>query len=236
MRRHAFVTKFPRADKGEAGHACKKHTEVLRPLPTGNIIPTGRKIRTCNPSTRLETLPPNHFPRQQSNPQHSTKRNASSQVQNPLRALRVTPNTTRRKQRLRRKRRNNTKQPAPERRQAGPRTTHRSREDLRRPAVQDGVEHALEEVLHHVEADVGGLGVDGGEDEDAHRHERGGDAHRQLAPEHGHAVHHAAEDDGYNAGGVDGEVVFVRRLDGEAELAVLGGEDGGEVGAWCDVS
>lgn len=190
----------------------------------------------CKPNTRLETLPPNHLPRQQSDTQHSTQRDATSQIQDPLRALRVTPNTTRRKQRLRRKRRDNTKEPAPERSQTGTRTTHRSGEDLGRPAVQHGVEHALEEVLHHVEADVGGLGVDGGEDEYAHRHERGGDAHRQLAPEHGDAVHHAAEDDGDNAGSVDGEVVFVRRFDGEAELAVFGGEDGGEVGACCYVS
>lgn len=45
-------------------------------------------------------------------------------------------------------------------------------------------------LFHHVEADVGGLRVDGGKDEDGDGHEGGGDEHGHLPAEDGHSVHH----------------------------------------------
>lgn len=65
-----------------------------------------------------------------------------------------------------RQRGDDAKQPTKEGGQTTSRTSDWCREHFRCPAVQDGVEHALEEVFHDVETDVGGLVVDGAEDED----------------------------------------------------------------------
>ena len=90
---------------------------------------------------------------------------ASRQIQDP-----VSPRV--RRQHVRREDgRHDTEETAPEAGQSGCRTADRRREDLRGPPVQYRVEHALEEVLHHIEADVRRFRVDGREEEERCRHE-----------------------------------------------------------------
>jgi hypothetical protein len=63
-----------------------------------------------------------------------------------------------------------TKQPAPETRYSACSPADGSREGFGRPALEDGVEHGLEEVFHGIEADVGGVGVDGCVEEEGNCH------------------------------------------------------------------
>lgn len=123
------------------------------------------------------------------------------------------------------------KQPPPEARNATRRPAHRRREGLGRPAVQDGVEHGLEEVFEREEAFVIRGGVDGGEEEDGGAHEAGGEAHGPLAAEGGDAVHEGAEEDAEDAGRVGVDVCSVGVGETNLGCAVLQGQDTGEIEA-----
>jgi len=82
---------------------------------------------------------------------------------------------------LRNKRTDNAKQPPPETRHATRGTTHGRRKGLARPAVQHRVEHALAEVFHGAETDVGCGTVYGAEDKDRNAHKGGGENHGEFA-------------------------------------------------------
>jgi hypothetical protein len=84
-------------------------------------------------------------------------------------------------------------------------------------------------LLHHVETNVGRLGVDRREDEDAHSHQRRSDQHGQLAAEDGYSIHHRAKNDGDNTRRVDGQVVTIGCSDRQPEFTVLRGEDRGKI-------
>lgn len=107
---------------------------------------------------RSKTLPPHHSPRQQRNAQHGAQRNTPSQIQHPLRTSRVRGDPSGRQERLRRERRDDAEQAAPERRETRARTADGRREDLGRPAVEDGVEHGLEETVERRGLGMGGIG------------------------------------------------------------------------------
>ena len=100
-------------------------------------------------------------------------------------------------------------QPPPETRNATRSTPDRRRESLRRPTIEHGVEHRLEEIFHDIEADVGSLGVDGCEEEEGEAHECGRAYHSPLAPDAGDRVHECAEEDAEDAGEVDEDEVAV---------------------------
>ena len=76
-------------------------------------------------------------------------------------------------------------------------------------------------LLHHVETNVGRLGVDRREDEDADSHQRCRDQHGQLAAKDGYSIHHRAENDSNNTRRVDGQVVAVGCSDRQPEFTVL---------------
>jgi len=124
-------------------------------------------------------------------------------------------------ERLRGQRRNDTEQSAPETRNTASSSANRSREDLGCPTVEDGIEHALEEVLQNVDSDVGSLGVDGAEDEDTGAHEAGGDDHSVLAADGRDVVHESAQQDTDDTRQVDVDVVAVSLLQADVDAAVL---------------
>lgn len=64
----------------------------------------------------------------------------------------------------------NPKQPTPEARQTARGASDWRGERLGSPAVQNGIEHALEKVLHDVQPDVASGRVYGAEDEDGGCH------------------------------------------------------------------
>ena len=100
-------------------------------------------------------------------------------------------------------------QPPPETRNATRSPSDRCGESLRRPAIENGIEHGLKEVFHYVKADVGSLGVDRCEEEEGEAHECGRAHHGPLAPDAGNRVHECAEKDAEDAGEVDEDEVAV---------------------------
>lgn len=131
------------------------------------------------------------LPRQQRNAHRTHKHARARQIQHRVDA---------RIQQMRRyQRTDDAEQSSPKARQPRRRATNRRRERLGRPPVQHGVEHALEEVFHAVDADVGSLGVDLGEDEQARAHHGAGEYHGELPA----VVEGGAEGDAGDAKEVD---------------------------------
>ena len=139
-----------------------------------------------------------------------------------------------REERLRGERGDDAKKAAEEARNSTRRAADVTGEGLGRPAVQDGVEHALEEVLQDTQPDVGSLAVDGREEEERHGHQRRGDDHGPLPAHAGEVVAQYAEEDANDAGQVDVDVGAVGVVEGEVKGGVLFREDEGGVGA-CGV-
>jgi hypothetical protein len=77
------------------------------------------------------------------------------------------------------------RQPSPEARETCGGPTHGRRECLGRPAIQDGVEGRLEEVLHGVEADGAVEARDGNVEEERGGHHGGSEDHRPFTTDAG---------------------------------------------------
>lgn len=128
--------------------------------------------------------------------------------------------------------RNNAKHAAPETRQTRGGAPDRGRKGLRRPRVQQGIEHALEEVHERVDGDVGRVVVHGGEGEEAGGEEGGGEREGKT-PVRAPRVHQCPCQDAGDAQRVDVDVGAVGVGEGEAERLAFAGQDGGEERA-CD--
>jgi hypothetical protein len=133
---------------------------------------------------------------------------------------------------LRYQRTHNPKQPAPKTRNSTRRPPDRRRKSFRRPPIQHRIEHALEEILHDVEADITGGAVDTAEQEDGNAHHGGGEDHGVFAADARDAVGCGAKQDADDAGEVDVDVGTVGVAEGEVKGAVFCGEDFGEEGAY----
>ena len=142
-------------------------------------------------SNTLITRRTHHLPWQQANRHRTHKGTRARHIQHPIKARLQDP---RRNQRS-----DDTEDAAPEARHAGRGAADRGWEWLGRPAVKDGVEHGLEEVLEPVDADVLLLGLDDGEDEEGGALQGGGEDHGGLAA----LVHEDAEEDAGDAEEVD---------------------------------
>ena len=183
-----------------------------------------KRLPTTIPTTLLpfsETLRPHPTRRQKQNRHRAHKHTATGQIQHVIRA----PS----QQMRRNKRTDDTKDPAPKAGHTRRGAAYRRGESFGRPAVEDGVEHGLEEILHGVEADVRGLGVDGREEEERGGHEGAGDDHGPFAADEGDAVHQGAEEDAGDAADVDDDVVAVGFLHANRDGCILAQEDGWEV-------
>lgn len=130
---------------------------------------------------------------------------------------------------LRNQRTHNAEQPSPETRQATSRAAHGCRESLGGPAVQHGIEHGLEEILHREEAFVLGDGVDDREEQNRGAHKRGGEAHCPLATDGGYAIHETTEEDADDAGGVGVDVSCVGVRETDFSVGVLESQNSGKV-------
>jgi len=173
---------------------------------------------------RLETLRPHVTSRQREDGHGANEDAAASQIQHIIRPSR--------QQMRRNKRTDDAKDPTPKTRHARRGASHGRWESLGSPAVEDGVEHGLEEIFHGVEADVGGFGVDGGEEEERGGHEGRGDDHGPFAADERDGVHQGAEEDAGDAADIDDDVVAVCFLHGDVDGGIFAEEDGGKVGAW----
>lgn len=123
-------------------------------------------------------------------------------------------------------------QSAPEPCESTSSTTDGRGECLGCPAVQDGVEHGLEEVLHGEETLVFGAGVDDGEEEDGGAHEGGRDDEGVFPAEHGDVVHECTEENTDDAGRIGIDVGGVGLVKADVERAVLESQDSRKVEAW----
>jgi hypothetical protein len=133
---------------------------------------------------------------------------------------------------LRNQRTHNPKQPAPKTRNPTRRPPYRRRKSFRRPSIQHRIKHALEEILHDVEADITGGAVDTTEQEDGNAHHGGGEDHGIFAADARDTVRCGAEQDANDAGEVDVDVGAVGVAEGEVKGAVFCGEDFWEEGAY----
>lgn len=126
--------------------------------------------KTTHTLLRLPILRLQMLRRQQRCSQHTPQRNPARQIQHgihiPLPARRRTLPI----QPLRNQRTHNPKQPAPKARHAARRAAYGRGKRLGCPAVQHGVEHALEKVLHGEEAQVLGDRVNCRKQNDADAH------------------------------------------------------------------
>lgn len=122
---------------------------------------------------------------------------------------------------LRRQWCDDTKQSTPKAGHATGCTSDWRREDLGCPAVENGVEHGLEEVFHDVQSNVGRLVVDGTEDEDASSHEPRGYHHGVFAANQRHAVHERSQNDTDDARKVDVDVASVGEFERQTDGAIL---------------
>lgn len=134
---------------------------------------------------------------------------------------------------FRNQRADDPKHPSPEACQSTCGAPNGSWEALRRPTIEHGVEHTLEEIFHDVEADVGSFAVNGAKNEHGDSHEGGGDNHSPLATEAGQVVAEDAKKDANDAGKVDVDVGSVGKFKSEVDGTVFESEDTGKEGA-CD--
>lgn len=129
------------------------------------------------------------------------------------------------------KRAYNTKQPAPETSNTTSGASDWCWERFGRPAIQNSIEHGLEEILHDVKADVGRCTIDGAEEEDADTHHRGGDDHCPLSSYSRNTIGRCTEEDADDAWEINIDVRTVRIAEGEIERSILDSKDFGEEGA-----
>jgi hypothetical protein len=173
------------------------------------------------------TLPAQQLTRQQRSCDHTAQTNATRKIQ-----YRVDPSpTTTCIQMLRNQRTHDAKQSSPKTRNAACCPSDWCGECLGRPPIKHSVEHALEEILHDVESNVGGRTVDGTEEEDGNAHHGGGNDHGPFAADAGDAVGCGAEKNADDTGEVYVDVGTVGVPQGEVQFSVFGGEDFGEEGA-----
>jgi hypothetical protein len=107
---------------------------------------------------RSHTLPTQQLTRQQRRRKHTPQTHTARKIQHG-----INPSTLTRIQMLRNQRTHNPKQPAPKTRNPTRRPPDRRRKSFRCPPIQHRIKHALEEILHDIEADITGGAVDAAE-------------------------------------------------------------------------
>ncbi len=107
--------------------------------------------------------------------------------------------------------RHDTEQSTPEAGYTASRPADRGWISLGRPAVQDSIEHALEEVFHDVDPHVGSLRVDGRKDEERGPHQCRRHNHAQLPPDQRNPVHQRPRQHARDTADVDDDIIAVGR-------------------------
>ena len=174
------------------------------------------------------TLSPHAAGRHEEDGEGADEHRPATQVENPV-ARRVQRQHVRRNDG-----RHDPEDAAPETGQPARRSTNGSGEHLGRPAVQDGIEHGLEEVFHHVEADVRRFRIHSGKEEERRGHKGRRHDHSPLSPDDRDGVHERTQQHADDTGRVDDDVVAIRFCLGDTDLMALGEQNLGEEGPWTE--